>query len=377
MAVPCYVELVLRPHLSRHGSLRSTVTAFLVSLVVPSLLFAEDSNNAKFSPDVVEKAEKILENEGLRLSAKSIQSTHTSEISRALTSLARQQRELKLIQQSWKAVAAQVDANRAQLQALHTQAGELNLQLARVAGVSVQANNRLVGLIEATRAQIRSSMANRETLKEQLSAERTKLTAAETDYAETVLAIRADYEILEETLSKSLQKKETQIALRVMATNFETPLGLSAAAILKPLDKRLERIEQQIFRETISLQASAGGSLGITVVVGSKPTTMIVDSGASLVTLPAKTAIELGVDVPLDARQLTLVLADGRTISARAVVLPRVRIGEFEAENVEAAVLDSVASDAQPLLGLSFLGRFKFEIDASEKRITLLRIAAE
>ncbi|GAA5506775.1 retropepsin-like aspartic protease family protein [Novipirellula caenicola] len=362
---------------SSSRALRSVVSACLTFFVLTDMTPGLAANEAKYSPEVVQKAEKILEAEGLRQSGKTIQPTNATEISRALTSLARQQRELKLIQQSWKAAQAAVDLNRNQLQQMNTQVGELNLQLARVAGVNVQANNRLVGLIEAARSQIRTAMANRTALQEQLAAERAKLTAAETEYAETVLAIRSDYEKLYHSISESLQKKETQIALRVMATNFETPSELSAAIILKSIDKRLERIEQEIFRESIPLTPGSGGALGVTVVVGSKPMHMIVDSGASLVTLPAKTAVELGIEVPVDARQVMLVMADGRTISARAVVLPRVRIGEFEAENVEAAILDPIATDAEPLLGMSFLQHFKFEIDASEKTITLLRVATD
>ena len=74
---------------------------------------------------------------------------------------------------------------------------------------------------------------------------------------------------------------------------------------------------------------------------------------------------------------IKLLLADGRTISAHGVTLPRVRIGEFEAEDVEAAVLDDVSIQAEPLLGMSFLGNFKFEIDTQQKRLKMLRIASE
>ena len=56
---------------------------------------------------------------------------------------------------------------------------------------------------------------------------------------------------------------------------------------------------------------------------------------------------------------------------------PRVRVGEFEAENVDAAVLDAVATDAEPLLGMSFLGNFKFEINTSAKTLKMLRVNAE
>ena len=104
---------------------------------------------------------------------------------------------------------------------------------------------------------------------------------------------------------------------------------------------------------------------------------MVVDSGAAMVALPSATATELGIKVPLDARVIKLMLADGRTISAHGVTLPRVRIGEFEAENVEAAVLDDVSIQAEPLLGMSFLGNFKFEVDSAGKTLKLLRVKAE
>jgi len=118
-------------------------------------------------------------------------------------------------------------------------------------------------------------------------------------------------------------------------------------------------------------------SMYVDVVVGRKSTRMVVDSGATMICLPQKTAAELEVVVPSDARELQLVLADGRSISARGVTLPRVRVGEFEAENVDAAVLDASATDAEPLLGMSFLGNFKFELDPAEKSLKLLRVSSE
>ncbi|WP_197230972.1 retropepsin-like aspartic protease family protein [Novipirellula artificiosorum] len=355
----------------------------LVLLSSPCLLMAswgvavEAETEAKYSPDVVAKAEAILESSELRRSGKTITSTATSDLSRSLVSLSRSERELKLIQQSSRVALAKVNENRRNLQLMNARIGELNLQLARVTGISTQANNQMVGLIEASRSQLRALMAERETLKEQLDAERSKVANAETDYAETVLAIRQDYEKLQDAISKSLQKPDVQIAIRVMARNFDTPKEITAAEILKPVNKRIERIEQEIFRESIPLESSPNGSLSLTAVIGNKPVKMIIDSGASLVVLPAKNAVELGVDVPVDSRVLRLVMANGQTISARAVVLPRIRIGEFEAENVEAAILDESATAAEPLLGMSFLGNFKFELNPTEKTISLLRVAPE
>lgn len=69
--------------------------------------------------------------------------------------------------------------------------------------------------------------------------------------------------------------------------------------------------------------------------------------------------------------------ADGREIPGRAVTLAQVSVGQFEAEKVEPAVLDAVAINAEPLLGISFLGNFKFEIDTADKSLKLLRVSSE
>ncbi len=337
---------------------------------------AQEPKSEKYSDDVVAKAEKFLADSGLRRSGKTIQSTGTSEISRAITGLAREKRELRLVAQEWQQVSDRLAAARRELERLNAQYGELNLQLARVAGIDVSANNRIVGLLNATNAQMKALTSERERLKEELAAKRKVLNDEEAAYAETVLAIRRDYKSARDALQESLEDENLRIALKVMSANFETPLEVTADTILVALDKRIQRIEQEIFSESIKLE-TVGGSLYVDVVVGKKTTRMVVDSGATMISLPVKTAAELGIVVSVDARELRLVLADGRTIPARGVTLPKVRVGQFEVENVEAAVLDAVASDAEPLLGMSFLGNFKFEIDPADSTLTLLRVKTD
>jgi aspartyl protease family protein len=352
---------------------------WLIGLSLPLLagaLIAQESESPRYSPEVVAKAEKALNEIGLRRSGKSIQSVGIPAVSRAISGLAREKRELRLVHQDWKKVADQLVSLGQEQQRLNAQYGELNLQLARVAGVDVAANNRIVGLLNATSAKTKEAAAQREQVKEQLQASRKLLDDAEARYAETVIAIRRDYDAARDQLDQTLQQDKMRIALGVMHANFATPQTLTADQILSSLDKRIERIEQEIFSESIGLDADQG-SLMVDVVVGSKSTRMVVDSGATLVTLPIKTATELGIVVPVDARSMSLVLADGSSIPARGVTLSRVRVGQFEAENVEAAVLDAVATNAQPLLGMSFLSNFKFEIDSSGKTLKMLRVATE
>ncbi len=82
--------------------------------------------------------------------------------------MTRAKRELRLIQKDWKEVADRISKIRNELQRLNSQYGELNLQLARVAGVNVAANNRIVGLLNATDAQMKALIDERDKLKEEV-----------------------------------------------------------------------------------------------------------------------------------------------------------------------------------------------------------------
>ncbi len=354
---------------------------FQAAILIPtsltwSPLLAQEPPAKKYSPEVVAKAESILKGIGLRRSGKMIQATCTSDVARAITSLNREKRELRLVHQEWKKVADEITAIRQELRRITAQDVELNLQLARVADGDVKSNNRIVALINASRSRATGLIERRGLLKEELAQRRAKLNEAETNYSEKVFAIRQDFSAIRDQVAESLSDEQVGIALRVLNVNFGSPPSLTAGKILAALDKRIAKIEREVFHETIKLEPQRG-ALYVEVVVGRKSVKMAVDSGASLVTLPARTAAELGIKVPIDAREMKLVLADGRTIPARGVTLPRIRVGGFEAVNVEAAVLDSVAIQAEPLLGMSYLGNFKFEIDKTKKSLKLLKVAAE
>jgi len=353
------------------------VKTFLVILsLFAGPLSGQESKTAKYGPKVVAKAEKILTDLELRRSGKSIQSTATVEISRTITKLTRKKRELKLVQQEWKRVAEKIAAIGQEQRRLNAQYGELNLRLARVAGVNTSANNQVVGLINATSARIKAIRNQRDQLKEELNEKRAVLNQAEADYAETILTIRSDFDSLREKVEASLKDEQAQIAFRVMHANFQTPETPAVGIVLRSLDKRIERMEQEVFSESIKLDVQRG-SLYVNVVIGKKTTRMVVDSGASLISLPRRTALELGITVPDDAPKMRLVLADGRSIPARGVTIAKVRVGEFEAENIAAAVLDSSATEAEALLGMSFLGNFKFEVNSAERTLKLLRVKSE
>jgi len=361
----------------QRGFMRLLFTGLMLLILAlfPDGLDADEPKTEKYSPEVVAKAEKILDQAGLRRSAKQIQATGTTTITRAISSLTREKRELRLLHKDWDAAGFRLTAIRQNLQQLKKQHTDLSLQLTRVAG-DTAANNRVVGLLNVTNSKMEQLVGDREKTKMLMASKRAVLSEAESKYAGKILSIRKELDRVEASLRDVLKDDSVAIAVRVMHVNFETPAMPSAAQILVSLNKRVERLEQEVFSETIPLEVE-NRSMYVNVVVGNKTTRMVVDSGASLICLPARVAAELGVVIPANAPEMELVVANGDTIAARGVILPRVRIGEFEVQGVDAAVLDVAADAAEPLLGMSFLDHFKFEINAADRSLKMLRVNAE
>ena len=149
------------------------------------MVVAADPKTEKYSPEVVAKAEKILEEHSLRRGGKQIQATGTTSVTRGITGLSREKRELRLMQKDWDAGGVRLKVLRQQLQQLKQQRADLSLQLARVAG-DTTANNRIVGLLNVNNNQMEQVVAEREKTKANMTAKRAVLSEAESKYAEKI-----------------------------------------------------------------------------------------------------------------------------------------------------------------------------------------------
>lgn len=328
---------------------------------------------AAYSDEVVVKATKILMDAGLRRSGKTIVSLAAADINREVASLAKSRRSIKLLSDARKTTEDQLKFVGDQFRLVDAQNGELNARLVQAAG-DVVANSRLVGLINANSTKLRQFDDQRKQLREKLVTDRKDLIDAETAYVDSVVAIRGKVSELQTQLEESLQAGDLKVALKVYHANFQTPEMVDIAELIGPLDRRLKQVEKEVFQETISLETNESGSIFVSVTVGQTAVPMVLDSGASMVILPSETATKLGVVVPPNPQAMRLVLADGRSIAASGVVIPKMRVGLFEVENVEAAVLEPNTTGAEPLLGMTFLRNFKFEIDGPGKTLKLLRV---
>ena len=137
----------------------------------------------------------------------------------------------------------------------------------------------------------------------------------------------------------------------------------------------LKKLEGQVLSEQIPLHSDGGNTFMISVVVqGQPPVDMVLDSGAGVISLPFKTAATLGLTPTAYDPDVTLVLADGRQVTAKRIIIPTVRVGKFEASQIEAAVLPPELTQAEPLLGMSFLKNFQFKVDSNQQVLTMAKV---
>lgn len=100
--------------------------------------------------------------------------------------------------------------------------------------------------------------------------------------------------------------------------------------------------------------------------INGNPVRFLVDTGASLVTLPRSVAIRAGVLLD-NAKTVAVSTANGRARASR-VLLNTVRVGSVSASMVEAIIMED-AQLSVPLLGMSFLKRTNMKNEGD--RLTL------
>ena len=96
----------------------------------------------------------------------------------------------------------------------------------------------------------------------------------------------------------------------------------------------------------------------------------IVDTGATIVTIPPSTARELGIDLNRPGPLRTAYTAGG-AVRAREVVLKSVTLDGSVVSDVQALVLNLPDQPGVGLLGLNYLNRFRMDLDSAQGTLTL------
>ncbi|WJW76225.1 retropepsin-like aspartic protease [Thiohalobacter sp. IOR34] len=150
--------------------------------------------------------------------------------------------------------------------------------------------------------------------------------------------------------------------LRIDGREQRVPLGARARAVGGAGAAAAGGAEVVVWRDTHGMFRTVGSINGM-------PVDLLVDTGATFVTLSAVQARRLGIDFRVEGERGRVMTASRPELAYR-VRLDRVRLGGIELRNVSAVVLDG-PNPPLTLLGMSFLRRLQMENDG--ERLVLRR----
>jgi len=120
-------------------------------------------------------------------------------------------------------------------------------------------------------------------------------------------------------------------------------------------------------RQNVTLSADTRGHFIAMGSINGGSVRFLVDTGATLVALPASEAGRLGIDY-LRGQRGQMQTANGVAVAYR-VKLDTVKIGDIEVNNVDAVVSEN-ATMGVTLLGMSFLNRMEMKRDGQSMTLT-------
>ena len=322
-------------------------------------------------------AKNALQEKGVRVTSTGLLHDEEADFNKAMSEIAGLKRKLTTALKGLKVAEKHEEACKAEIRRLMQADVGLNAQLANVRNGEAVLNNRLIGALNANSGQVRLLMETQEKLQKQTEEVRKGANAAREAYLGRVLALRP----LSEKVTARYEELSRDDKLRSAVNELNAATGKTYA--LEPSRtfvsnaKRLETIEKSIISEKVPLRRQGNSFYASVVIDGEHSQEMVVDTGASLLTLPHRMAKECGLEVTEADQRITMVIADGSKISGRVKRVDSVRVGQFIVNDIECAILGPEAVEATPLLGMSFLGKFKLQLNADASELSLTRVDAE
>jgi aspartyl protease family protein len=325
--------------------------------------------------DELSEARAELEKAGIKAFPLGVALTKEADLSKELGKAPALKRTVLQTERELRTAEQQVEYMQRGLTNLKTQHVQLSAQLASINRNDVTLNNRLVGALKTIEGQFDLVKDQQKRVDEQVKAARSKANNAREAYIELVLGIRRQADEIEAEYTA----KAADSAVRSSLERYNKAAGKQFTLAVTPLfqanQRRLKQLEDTVLSEAIELR-DEGKTMRVDCMVNGKfPQEMVLDSGASLISLPLSVAEKFGLRPSDKDPKIILQLADGREIEGWQMKLASVRVGKFTVENVECAVLSEAAIAAEPLLGMSFLEHFKFEIDSAGRKLTMVKVS--
>lgn len=326
------------------------------------------AKNVPIPPD----AKAALEKAGLKVTRGRLSLPEGDDLEKSVRELAKQKKAMMAADREIYTAQRDVDEVQAQINELKRQHTDLSAELAKV--FDTLSNNRIVGALNVIAGQIEQLVEQRSEKDDRLNEARNKAAQIRDDYVQQIELIPAKADTIAGKWSELAADATVRTAVDAVNQATGKKFALEPPASYATCLKKFKKLEEAVSSEAIKLD-NQSNSLWVDVTINGKhKQRLIVDSGATIISLPDKVARDMGIEPGMDGESVEVGLADGRKVPGTRIKLDSVRVGKFTVEDVECCILGPEAPDAPGLLGMSFLGQFKFEVDAQQGELKLVKV---
>lgn len=312
---------------------------------------------------------KTLEDAGLTKSATEFVIPEEDEILRAKRDITQAQRDLSSAERDFRTAERQIANAQGVIAALQREMDELRSKIRRADDRNEY--DRYVTAYEAKVKEIETAQEQRKKFEQEHQA---KIDDARAAYIQTMYTWVEKAETVQKKYEELAKNPEIVKAIDEISELDNRRYTLGPSRRFAAIQKELAKAAEEYQRGAVDLRKE-GNVLMIDVRLNGKPIrSMILDTGASSVSLPFLFAKDLGIEPSPNDPIVQLQMADGKIVDAWEIHLDSVQVGEFVVKNVEAFILPESLHAAPALLGNSFLGNFTFEVDPDRGKLILSRL---
>ena len=315
---------------------------------------------------------KVLESQGLKRSVSNFALPEETDFNKQMRAAESLKKKLGDAEHEATEATRKVDDKKKTIVSYLQKRRELRVQLDRTSNFNL--HNKIVNDL--------NELGDRITLMQQSDAEEKAMATSRAaanklteEYVEQILQLRQRYDKVKAKYADLAANAEVAQAIDEYNKDADKKLTLGPTSGFNSAGRKLKTLEEIVLSDSIKLRRGPGGLWYVTAVFNGKyPEEMAIDTGASIIALPAKMARDAGLTPTADSPQVQLQMADGHTVEGRMIYADKVRVGKFSAEHVECAVLPPEFSEASPLLGLSFWRNFIFKIDTEKAQLVMSKV---
>lgn len=315
---------------------------------------------------------ELLQKKGLRKLSSHFAFADEADVGRAIRAAELLRKKVAEAQREVNASEQKVEEKRKTILGYLQKRRELRSQLSMAR--TVDAKNNLINTMNELGDRV-NLLQGSDQEEETVKTVRAAATKVGEEYVEHLLKTRKLFDKIQDQYEQLAADEEVAKAISAYSKASSRQFQLGPAPSFTAYGRKLKSLEDIVLSEAIDIRRGPDSLWYLPVVFNGKHAIeMAVDTGASLIVLPAKMATAAGLTPSSDAPTIQCKLADGSIVEAKLVQVASVRIGKFTVENVECAVMPSSLAEASPLLGQSFFKHFSFKIDGERSKLVMSKI---